>query len=248
MRKWAALGVLALALLLIAVDGTVLALALPALQRDLAPSTTEVLWIGDVYSFVLGGLLVTMGTLGDRIGRKRLLLTGAFGFGAGVAARGVRAVGRVADRGAGAAGRRGGDDHAVDAVDHQEPVHRPRAAHAGGGGVGGDGDGGCRTGAIGRRGAAGALLVGLGVHHQPAGDGAAAGVRLRLAARVARSVAGAVRPDLRRAVGGGRGAARVRDQGARTGRAVRDRALPPASSAWPGCGCSCGGSSPPRTR
>lgn len=82
MRKWAALGVLALALLLIAVDGTVLALALPSLQQDLAPSPAEVLWIGDVYSFVLGGLLVTMGTLGDRIGRKKLLLMGAFGFGA----------------------------------------------------------------------------------------------------------------------------------------------------------------------
>ncbi|WP_394620712.1 MFS transporter [Lentzea sp. JNUCC 0626] len=81
MRKWAALGVLALALLLIAVDGTVLALAIPALQQDLAPSTAQILWIGDIYSFVLGGLLVTMGTLGDRIGRKKLLLTGAFGFG-----------------------------------------------------------------------------------------------------------------------------------------------------------------------
>ncbi|SDK07455.1 MFS transporter, DHA2 family, multidrug resistance protein [Lentzea albidocapillata subsp. violacea] len=81
MRKWAALGVLALALLLIAVDGTVLALAIPALQQDLGPSTAEVLWIGDIYSFVLGGLLVTMGTLGDRIGRKKLLLTGALGFG-----------------------------------------------------------------------------------------------------------------------------------------------------------------------
>ncbi len=82
MRKWAALSVLALALLLIAVDGTVLALALPALGRDLAPSPAEVLWIGDIYSFVLGGLLVTMGTLGDRIGRKKLLLIGASGFGA----------------------------------------------------------------------------------------------------------------------------------------------------------------------
>lgn len=82
MLRWLALGVLALALLLIAVDATVLALALPALQKDLAPSAAEVLWIGDVYSFVLGGLLVTMGTLGDRIGRKKLLLTGAFGFGA----------------------------------------------------------------------------------------------------------------------------------------------------------------------
>jgi DHA2 family multidrug resistance protein-like MFS transporter len=81
MRKWAALGVLSLALLLIAVDGTVLALAIPALQQDMAPSTSEVLWIGDIYSFVLGGLLITMGTLGDRIGRKKLLLTGAFGFG-----------------------------------------------------------------------------------------------------------------------------------------------------------------------
>ncbi|MFD4676274.1 MFS transporter [Lentzea sp. NPDC058450] len=81
MRKWAALGVLALALLLIAVDGTVLALAIPALQQDLAPSTAQILWIGDIYSFVLGGLLITMGTLGDRIGRKKLLLTGAFGFG-----------------------------------------------------------------------------------------------------------------------------------------------------------------------
>ncbi|WP_439656622.1 MFS transporter [Lentzea sp. HUAS TT2] len=82
MRKWAALGVLALALLLIAVDGTVLALAIPALRQDLGPSTAEVLWIGDIYSFVLGGLLVTMGTLGDRIGRKKLLLIGASGFGA----------------------------------------------------------------------------------------------------------------------------------------------------------------------
>lgn len=82
MRKWAALGVLALALLLIAVDATVLALAIPALGRDLAPSPAEVLWIGDIYSFVLGGLLITMGTLGDRIGRKKLLLTGAAGFGA----------------------------------------------------------------------------------------------------------------------------------------------------------------------
>ncbi|MEU3643903.1 MFS transporter [Lentzea sp. NPDC034063] len=82
MRKWAALGVLALALLLIAVDGTVLALAIPALQHELAPTAAQVLWIGDIYSFVLGGLLVTMGTLGDRIGRKKLLLLGAAGFGA----------------------------------------------------------------------------------------------------------------------------------------------------------------------
>jgi MFS transporter, DHA2 family, multidrug resistance protein len=80
-REWLALAVLVLAVLLLAVDGTVLSLAVPALSADLAPSATQLLWIGDVYSFALAGLLVTMGSLGDRIGRKRLLLIGAAGFG-----------------------------------------------------------------------------------------------------------------------------------------------------------------------
>ncbi|WP_194816661.1 MFS transporter [Nocardia sp. XZ_19_385] len=80
-RTWAGLGVLALALLLIAVDATVLDLAVPAISADLAPTTPQLLWIIDVYSFVLAGLLITMGTLGDRIGRRRLLLIGAAGFG-----------------------------------------------------------------------------------------------------------------------------------------------------------------------
>ncbi|RKN38240.1 MFS transporter [Micromonospora endolithica] len=79
-RQWAALCVLALAVLLLAVDGTVLSLAIPALSQQLQPSATQLLWIGDAYSFALAGLLVTMGTLGDRIGRKRLLLIGATGF------------------------------------------------------------------------------------------------------------------------------------------------------------------------
>ncbi|MEU4648449.1 MFS transporter [Nocardia fluminea] len=80
-REWAGLGVLALALLLLAVDATVLDLAVPAISADLAPSTPQLLWIIDVYSFVLAGLLVVMGNLGDRIGRRRLLLIGAVGFG-----------------------------------------------------------------------------------------------------------------------------------------------------------------------
>ncbi|GAB4582218.1 MFS transporter [Nocardia sp. IFM 10818] len=80
-RTWAGLGVLALALLLISVDATVLDLAIPAITGDLAPTTPQLLWIIDVYSFVLAGLLITMGTLGDRIGRRRLLLIGAAGFG-----------------------------------------------------------------------------------------------------------------------------------------------------------------------
>ncbi|MCE4266719.1 MFS transporter [Rhodococcus globerulus] len=80
-RDWAGLVVLAFAVLLIAVDGTVLDLALPFISADLEPSSTQLLWIIDVYSFILAGLLITMGTLGDRIGRRKLLLIGAFGFG-----------------------------------------------------------------------------------------------------------------------------------------------------------------------
>lgn len=81
LREWSALGVLMLATVLLAIDGTVLYLAVPALTADIAPTATQMLWIGDVYSFALAGLLVTMGNLADRIGRKRLLLIGSIGFG-----------------------------------------------------------------------------------------------------------------------------------------------------------------------
>ncbi|XKK60152.1 MFS transporter [Streptomyces sp. ARC32] len=80
--RWLALSVLVLAVLLVAVDATVLGLATPYISEDLAPSGTQLLWIGDVYSFVIAGLLVSMGSLGDRIGRKRILLVGATAFGA----------------------------------------------------------------------------------------------------------------------------------------------------------------------
>ncbi|MFE1250063.1 MFS transporter [Streptomyces sp. NPDC058735] len=80
--RWLALGVLVLAVLLVAVDATVLGLATPYISEDLKPSGTQLLWIGDVYSFVIAGLLVSMGSLGDRIGRKRILLVGATAFGA----------------------------------------------------------------------------------------------------------------------------------------------------------------------
>jgi DHA2 family multidrug resistance protein-like MFS transporter len=80
--RWLALAVLVLAVLLVAVDATVLGLATPYISEDLRPSGTQLLWIGDVYSFVIAGLLVSMGSLGDRIGRKRILLLGATAFGA----------------------------------------------------------------------------------------------------------------------------------------------------------------------
>ncbi|GAB3066317.1 MFS transporter [Intrasporangium mesophilum] len=80
-RQWVALGVLALTALLLSLDVSVLYLALPELSADLGASTTQQLWMLDIYSFVLAGFLVTMGALGDRIGRKRLLLAGAVAFG-----------------------------------------------------------------------------------------------------------------------------------------------------------------------
>ncbi|TQJ47804.1 MFS transporter [Streptomyces sp. SLBN-115] len=79
--RWLALSVLVLAVLLVAVDATVLGLATPYISEDLEPSGTQLLWIGDVYSFVIAGLLVSMGSPGDRIGRKRILLMGATAFG-----------------------------------------------------------------------------------------------------------------------------------------------------------------------
>ncbi|MGW6918546.1 MFS transporter [Kitasatospora sp. NPDC054939] len=81
-RRWTGLAVLVLAVTLVAVDATVLSLAIPSISETLQPSGTQLLWIGDAYSFVLAGLLVSMGSLSDRIGRKKLLLVGATGFGA----------------------------------------------------------------------------------------------------------------------------------------------------------------------
>jgi DHA2 family multidrug resistance protein-like MFS transporter len=67
--------------LLIAMDLTVLHLAIPSLSADLQPSSSQLLWITDIYGFMIAGSLITMGTLGDRIGRRRLLLLGSAAFG-----------------------------------------------------------------------------------------------------------------------------------------------------------------------
>jgi DHA2 family multidrug resistance protein-like MFS transporter len=81
-REWVGLGVLALACLLYVMDLTVLHLAVPAVSADLQPSSAQLLWIIDIYGFFVAGSLITMGTLGDRIGRRKLLLIGAAAFGA----------------------------------------------------------------------------------------------------------------------------------------------------------------------
>src|SRR5687767_4749486 len=80
-REWIGLGVIALPCLLYSMDLTVLNLALPAIGAELSPSTVQLLWIVDIYGFLVAGSLITMGTLGDRIGRRRLLMIGAAVFG-----------------------------------------------------------------------------------------------------------------------------------------------------------------------
>lgn len=80
-REWIGLAVLSLACVLYVMDLTVLHLAVPQLSADLQPTSAQLLWIVDIYGFVVAGALITMGTLGDRIGRRRLLMIGAGAFG-----------------------------------------------------------------------------------------------------------------------------------------------------------------------
>ncbi|MCX4850335.1 MFS transporter [Streptomyces sp. NBC_00893] len=80
-RQWIGLAVLVLPCVLASMDMSVMFVTLPSLSADLRPSSSQVLWIMDSYGFLLAGLLITMGTLGDRIGRRRVLLAAAAAFG-----------------------------------------------------------------------------------------------------------------------------------------------------------------------
>jgi DHA2 family multidrug resistance protein-like MFS transporter len=80
-REWIGLAVLTLACLMYVMDLTVLHLAVPKISEDLQPSSAQLLWIIDIYGFMVAGFLITMGTFGDRIGRRKLLLVGAAAFG-----------------------------------------------------------------------------------------------------------------------------------------------------------------------
>ena len=81
-RDWIGLAVIALPCLLYSMDLTVLHLAVPQITADLKPQRRGLLWIVDIYGFMVAGSLITMGTLGDRIGRRKVLLIGAAAFGA----------------------------------------------------------------------------------------------------------------------------------------------------------------------
>lgn len=81
-KQWIGMAILTLPCLVYAMDLTVLMLAVPQLTLDLKPSAAQLLWITDIYGFLIAGLLITMGTLGDRIGRRKLLMWGAAAFAA----------------------------------------------------------------------------------------------------------------------------------------------------------------------
>ncbi|WOC12557.1 MFS transporter [Gordonia sp. MP11Mi] len=80
-RTWFGLIVLQLPVLLVSMDFSVLYLAMPTISDALEPTATQQLWILDIYGFMIAGLLITMGNIGDRIGRRRILLAGAAVFG-----------------------------------------------------------------------------------------------------------------------------------------------------------------------
>ena len=82
-RRWWTLVVLSVSLLVISLDNTILNVALPTIERDLDASAGALQWIVDSYTLVFAGLLLTMGSLGDRFGRRKALVVGLFVFGAG---------------------------------------------------------------------------------------------------------------------------------------------------------------------
>src|SRR5688572_27636161 len=80
-KEWTGLAALALPTLLISIDTSVLYLALPHLSIDLKTNSTEQLWIMDIYGFMIAAFLITMGSLGDRLGYRKLLIVGSAAFG-----------------------------------------------------------------------------------------------------------------------------------------------------------------------
>ena len=116
--------------LIISMDMTVLSYALPFITADLEPTSSQLLWITDVYAFVLAGLLIPMGTLGDRIGRRRLLMIGAAVFGAASVATALSTSPGMLIGTRAVMGAAGGDPHAVDHV--ADPQHVPRRERASG--------------------------------------------------------------------------------------------------------------------
>ena len=216
-REWVGLAVLTLAALVYAMDLTVLNLAIPRISAELRPTSAQLLWIIDIYGFLVAGLLITMGTLGDRIGRRKLLLGGAAGFALASLLAAFSTSSGDAHREPGHHGHRRSDGGPLDAVADLHHVPGPEAAH--------DRDRVLdrrlfrrrrhRTGP--RRRAPGVLLVGLGVPDRRPGDGTPADPRPAHAARVQGPRSSPPGPAQRRDVAARDPGRRLRAEGDRAG-------------------------------
>ncbi|CAM5459099.1 hypothetical protein STANM309S_05809 [Streptomyces tanashiensis] len=242
-REWTALAASMPPLLLVSMDVSVLYFAIPQISADLDPSGTQQLWIFDIYGFVLAGLLMTMGALGDRVGRRRLLLLGAVAFGAAslLAAYAHSAETLIAAP-RGPRHRRRHPD-AVDDGAGPHDVHRPRPAGEGDRAVVRGDDGRDRARLGDERRPRGALLVGLGFLAEPA-DGPAADPRSGAAPGVQEPLPRPLRPAERPAVDGGgpaRGSTASRSCPPRGGTSATSSRSPSACCSRP---CSCTASAP----
>ena len=197
-REWIALAVIALPCLLYSMDLSVLYLALPSLTADLRPSSAGLLWITDIYGFMIAGFLITMGTLGDRIGRRRLMLIGAAAFGAAsvLAAFASSVAMLIAARALMGAAAATLAPSTLSLIRNMflDPRQRTVAISR----LGRPASRSVRRSAPARRPAAAFLLVGLGVPDRRAGDGAAAGARADAAAGVPQPRRRPLRPHQRR--------------------------------------------------
>ena len=201
-RRWWALAVMCLSLLIISLDNTILNVAIPALENDLHASTSQLQWVIDGYTLVFAGLLLTTGSLGDRFGRRGALSTGLAIFGTGsllsaFAGSATQLIFTRALMGVGAALIMPATLSLLTNV-FSDPRERGRAIGAWAAVAGGSGI--HRTGA--RRLPPRPLLVGVGVPDQRPGVHRGAGRRPLPAADVARSVGPPARPARRRPLGG----------------------------------------------
>ena len=245
-REWTGLAVIALPCMLYSMDLTVLNLAVPALARDLRPTASQLLWIIDIYGFMVAGLLMVMGALGDRLGRRRVLLIGGAAFGAAsvLAAFAQTAEQLIAARallGVAGATLAPSTLSLISAMfrDERERTFAISLWVT-------SFSGGRHRGAGGRRRADRVVLVGLGVPRRRAGDGPAADPRPAAAARAPRPGRGPDRPRLGRALARGGAGRDLRGQGlGRAGLGWRAGSPPSArGSRWAGPSCAASAGSP----
>lgn len=123
-RQRMALATLLLPVVVVSMDLTVLYLATPSLSEQLRPNSAQLLWIVDVYGFVLAALLIPAGRLGDRVGRRRLLMLGAVLFGLASLGAALAPTAEWLITARALMGVGGGDTDAIDLGAHQNDLHR----------------------------------------------------------------------------------------------------------------------------